>query len=408
MNPNQNEVATQPEEEKDINLLDVLTALVEEKLTFFVVIFLALLIGLVQSLTMTPVFTARTSFLPAQQAGANSMLTSLSGLSSLSSLSGLSNLPNLSGFGGVKTSEDLYIAYMRSATVQSALIQKLSLMDRFKAKTLADARMALDSIVVIGVEKKSGLIYVMVEDPDPQFAAQLANAQVAELSILLNRLVVTEAQNRRVYFENEVEKTQKDLLLAEARFRQAQEKSGVQVIMSMIAESGIRTHLDLRAQIVGREIQLQTLARYATTRNPEYQRLNSEMEVLKSELRKYEQGTGRQTAETNPAKNEAMQAYRDLKIQESKLDSYVRQLESARIDESKEGPTVQILDVALPPDRRSKPERKKIVMLALLIGIALGFVLALGKAFVKRIASSPEGRQQLLALKAAWAPRRGA
>jgi uncharacterized protein involved in exopolysaccharide biosynthesis len=246
----------------------------------------------------------------------------------------------------------------------------------------------------------------MVEDPDPQFAAKLANAQVAELNLLLTHMAVTEAQHRRRYFENEIEKTQGALLEAETRFKQAQEKSGLQVMMSMIAESGIRTHSDLRAQIASREIQLQTLARYATTRNPDYQRLEAEMQVLKSELRKYEQGTGRQTAEINPSKNEAMQAYRDLKIQESKLDSYVRQLESARIDESKEGPPVQVLDVAVPPERRSKPERKKIVMQALLVGLVLGFALALSKAFVKRLASSPEGQQQWLALKGAWALKR--
>jgi uncharacterized protein involved in exopolysaccharide biosynthesis len=295
---------------------------------------------------------------------------------------------------------------MRSATVQSALIQKLALMERFKAKTMDDARTALDKLVVIGVEKKSGLISVVVEDPDPQFAAQLANAQVEELNLLLTHMAVTEAQQRRRYFENEVEKTQKTLLAAESHFKQAQQKSGLQLMMSTIAESGIRTHADLRAQIVSREIQLQTLARYATTRNPDYQRLNAEMEVLKSELRKYEQGTGRQTAETNPAKNEAMQAYRDLKIQESKLDSYVRQLESARIDESKEGPPVQVVDVAFPPERRSKPERKKIVTQALLVGLVLGLVLALGRAFFKRLASSPEGEQQWLALKGAWTLRR--
>jgi uncharacterized protein involved in exopolysaccharide biosynthesis len=162
----------------------------------------------------------------------------------------------------------------------------------------------------------------------------------------------------------------------------------------------------LRAQIASREIQLQTLARYATPRNTDYQRLNSEMEVLKSELRKYEHGTGRKIEDANPAKNEAMQAFRYLKIQESKLDSYVRQLESARIDESKEGPPLQVLDVAMPPDRRSKPERKKMVTQALIVGIVLGLVLALGKALVKRLASSPSSQHQWLVLKSAWALRR--
>ena len=399
MNPNQTEEATQLEEEKDINLLDVLTALGEEKLTFFLAIFLATLIGIVQSLTMTPVFAARTSFLPAQQAGANSMLTSLSGLSGLSGLPGLSGL---SGFGGAKTSEELYISFLRSASVQSALIQKLALMERYKAKTLADARMALDRFVVIGVEKKSGLIYVIVEDPDPKFAALLANTHLAELNLLLTHLAVTEAQQRRLFFQNEVEKTQKAVQISEYRFKQAQEKSGVQVVMSMVAESSIRTHLDLRAQIASRDIQLQTLARIATTRNADYMRLNHELEVLKSELRKYEQGFKSKTEDTNPAKNEAMQAYRELKIQESKLDSYVRQLESARIDESKEGPPVQVVDVATIPELKSKPERKKMVTQALLVGVVLGLLLALSKAVVKRLASSPKGQQQWRELKVAW------
>lgn len=383
-----------PEDDAEINLMDVLTALGEEKLTLFLVPFVVCIGAIVYSLIATPIYSARAVILPASQSSGG-------GSAALAGLSGLAGLPGLGGLSGaMKSSDEMYIAFMRSQTMQDRLIQKMALKQRYGSRTIEDARLALSSHVVLASDKKSGLITIEAQDTDPQFAAKLANQQVEELNIMMSRLAVTDAQQRRLFYEQQIKKTQASLAAVETRFRQAQEKSGMQ-ITSVLAESSLRAGSDIRGQIVSREIQLQALNRFATAQNPEVQRIASELAALRSQLAKYEQGSGSSNA--TPLQHEATQAYRDLKVQEAMLDSFVRQFEIAKIDESKEGPPVQVVDVALPPEIRSKPVRRKIVMNAALGGILLGIVLALAKSYLGRMKNSKEGSSRLQTLKQSWA-----
>lgn len=393
-----------PEDDTELNLMDVLTALGEEKLTLFLVPFIVCIIAIAQMLTATPSYTARTTILPGQSSGGggSAALAGLAGLSGLAGLAGLSGLSSLSG--AMKSSDEMYIALMRSQTMQDRLIEKFALKKRYGSRSIEDARLALSSHVAVVRDKTSGLINIDAQDTDPQFAAQLANQQVEELKLMMSRLAVTDAQQRRLFYEQQVKKTQASLALAELRFRQTLEKAGMQSTSVWLAESSVMADAGIRSQIVGLEIQLQALSRFVTPQNPEVQRISSELAALRSQLAKYGQGTGRPNA--TPAQQEAAQAYRDFKVQETMLDSFVRQLEITKIDESKEGPPVQVVDVALPPEIRSSPQRTKYVTNAGLGGVLLGIVLALAKSYLGRMKKSREGRERLATLKRSWAWRR--
>jgi capsule polysaccharide export protein KpsE/RkpR len=342
--------------------------------------------------------------MPAQQSGSASAQAGLSGLAGLAALSGMS--------GAVKSSDQMYVAFMRSQSVQIALIDKLKLKERYQSKNLEEARMSLSGSVSIFADKSSGLLVIEAQDGDPEFAALLANQQVQELNVILSRLAVTEAQQRRLYYEQQIAKTQKDLPMLETRFKEAQKKSGVEVT-SLLSESA-----SLPGQIAAKELQLQLLSRFATVQNPEMKRLSTEISVLRSQLSRYElahaQAKGSDKANTNttgsvkatsPYQQEAAQAYTTLKIQETLLDGFVRQLEVAKIDEAKEGPPVQVLDIALAPEIRAKPERRKLVIAYTVTGLIVGLVLALFKALLHHAQSTSEGMQRLRDLGRAWGLR---
>ena len=386
------------EDESEINLLDVLIALGQEKLTVIVVTVLAAIAGVVISLITPPTYMARTSIMPAQQGGA-SALAGLSGLAGLAGLSGMS--------GGVKSSDQMYIAFMRSQSVQIALIDQLKLKERYGSKNLEEARMSLTNNVTISADKSSGLLVIEAQDGDAEFAAKLANQQVHELNVILSRLAVTEAQQRRLYYEQQIAKTQQNLPLLETRFKEAQKKSGVEVA-SLLSESG-----SLPGQIAAKELQLQILSRFATAQNPEMKRLSTEISALRSQLGRYElahaqaKGSGKANTTgnvkaTSPYQQEAAQAYTTLKIQETLLDGFVRQLEVAKIDEAKEGPPVQVLDVARAPEIRAQPQRRKMVTAYTVTGLVIGLVLAMLKALLRHAQSTSEGMQRLLDLRRAW------
>ena len=378
-------------QDDEINLIDLAIALGEEKKTLFAVPAITTTLAIVVSLLMTPIFTAKTVMMPPQQqqSGAASALASLGGLAGLAGAAA-----------GIKSPDEMYIAFMQSESLQNALIEKFKLKERYEAKTLADTRKELKANVKIAADKKAGLITIEADDKDPEFAAQLANAHVDELRNLMGRLAVTDAQQRRVFYEQQIAKTQEDLAVAEANFRAAKEKSGMQVT-AVIAESGVKASAELRGQIAAREVQMQAMGRFATPQNPDVQRLGSELAALRAQLAKIEQGSGADD-KTSPLQQMAVKAYRDIKAREAMMGVLVAQYESARVDEAKEGPLIQQVDVAVAPERKSKPKRALIVLVAAFAGLFLGVLTAFVRRAVRKASENSKTSGQISQLKAAW------
>jgi len=383
----------QPENDRDFGFLDLLTMLGEGKWTVLAVTFIATVIGVVMSLVATPIYTSTAVIMPPQQGG---------GGSAAGALAQLSQVPGLGALGGLsggKSSDQLYVALMRSQTIQDTLIKKHDLRKKWGSRSIEDARLNLSTAVSIGNDKQSGLINVVAKDPDPDFAAELANSHVAELQKMLGRIATTEAQQRRMFYENQITRTQTNLAAAELRYRQAQESSGIQVT-SMLAESALRTSSDLRAKIAALEIQLQASSAFVTANNPDAQRAASELAALRARLAQLEQGSGH--AVVTPRQQATMQAFREMKVQEAMLDGFVRQLEVAKIDEAKEGVPVQIVDIAIPAEIRSFPRRTKIVTAAGTLGLGVGLMLALLMGMIRRIGLHAESRVRWTAFRRSW------
>ena len=379
-------------DDDEISLIDLAIALGEEKKTLFAVPLFTTSVAIVVSLIMTPVFTAKTLMMPPQQ----QQSSAASALASLGALAGLAG-----GAAGVKSPDEMYTAFMESESLQNSIIKKMNLQTRYEAKTLTDTRAGLKGAVKITSDKKSGLISIEATDKDPVFAAQLANLYIDELHNLLGRLAVTDAQQRRVFYEDQIKKTQADLVNAESRFRLANEKSGMQMT-SILAETSLRANAEMRGQIAAKEVQLQAMSRFETTQNPDVQKLTSEMSALRQQLSKLESGSGNTTSAVNPMQQEASQAYRDIKVQQAMLEVLIKQYEIARVDEAKEGPLVQQVDPATPPERRSKPKRSLIVLVSALGGLFLGVLAAFVRRSIKKAATDPESSQLMLQLREAW------
>ncbi len=390
------QASTVETDEDEISLIDLAIALGEEKKTLFAIPAITTTLALVVSLLMTPIFTAKTVMMPPQQqqSGAASALASLGGLAGLAGAAA-----------GIKSPDEMYIAFMQSEGLQNEVIKKLDLQERYKTKTLVDTRNAVKGAVKITADKKTGLITIEADDKEPEFAAKLANIHVEELRNLMGRLAVTDAQQRRLFYEQAISKTQIELAEAEANFRAAKEKSGMQVT-AVIAESGVRTSAELRGQIAAKEVQMQAMSRFATPQNPDVQRLGSELSALRSQLGKIEKGSGGDE-KSSPIQQLAVSAFRDIKAREAMMGVLVAQYESARVDEAKEGPLIQQVDSAVAPERKSKPKRAIFVLVAAFAGLFLGVLVSFVRRAIRNTASSPRGGGQMAKLKAAWQFTRG-
>ena len=300
-----------------------------------------------------------------QQSGSGAALAALGALGGLGGLAGLA----------AKTPDELYVALLKSDSVQRALAERFDLKTRWDVKNYEALRKAFPKHVRISADKKSGVISVEVDDEQPKFAADLANAYTGEVTKLLGRLAVTEAQQRRVFFEQQLKDTKENLVKAEQHLREVQEKSGV-IALDKQAEALINSAALLRAQIAEREVQLKVLRTAATEQNPDVQRLNSELAGMRTELARLESKQGGNgspielpVGKLPEAGIEYVRARRELKLQEALLEAMLRQYEVAKLDEAKEGPGLQSVDVALPPDFKSKPQRTLIVLASTLLAL---------------------------------------
>ncbi len=383
-----------------IGLTETLTWIGEGKRLIVVVTLVAAVGSVAVGLLLPKTFTARATLIAPgsqQQSG------------SAAALAALGSLGGLVGGAAAKSPDELYVALLKSDSVQRALAERFDLKTRYGAPNYEALRKALPTYIRVSSDKKSGLITVEVDDKEPKFAADLANAHAGETTKVLGRLAVSEAQLRRIFFEGQLKDTKEHLIKAEQDLRQVQEKSGV-IVLDKQAEALITGAALVRSQITEREVQLKVLRTGATEQNPDVIRMSSELRALRAELARMEstQGGAAGSAVDMPvgripeAAIDYVRARRELKLQETLLESMVRQYEIAKLDEAKEGPALQQVDVALPPDWRSKPSRALIVLASTLIA----FLLACLWVVVRRYAIA--ARSEDPARVAAWSGLRRA
>jgi len=217
---------------------------------------------------------------------------------------------------------------------------------------------------------------------------------------MIGKLAVTEAQQRRVFFEAQIQKTQAALDGADANFRNLNAKGGLPVT-DVLAQVSVTASATLRGQIAAKEVELSALRQFATSQNPDMQRIAGELSALRAQLAKIESGGG-QTSRVSATGQAAVVALRDVKTQQAILEVLVKQYEMARVDEAREGPLLQQVDVAQAPEHKSKPKRAQIVVLAGVAGLFLGVLVAFIRRAVRKAGENPDSAERMAALRRAW------
>ncbi len=340
----------------EISLLDLLQTITENIKLLLVGPLVVGLAALGISFAVAPTFTASTVFLPPQQ----QQSAAASMLASLGALGGLAGAAT-----GIKNPNDQFVTFLKSKAIEEKLVDRFSLMTRYEAEFRADAIKELENNSRIS-SGKDGLITVEFDDTDPVFAAQVANAYVEELGQLMDRLAVTEAQLRRAFFEKQLLQAKNNMVAAES----ALQASGVGInTLKSKPEAAVAAVAQLQAQVAAQEVKVQSMRGFLTESAPEFKQALTELAALRAQVNKAES-----QSDQNGKGADYISKYRDYKYHEALFELFSKQFELAKIDEAREGAVVQVLDVAQPPERKSKPKKALIAVLATL---ASGFALLL-------------------------------
>jgi uncharacterized protein involved in exopolysaccharide biosynthesis len=261
-------------------------------------------------------------------------------------------------------------------------------------------------------DKKSGIVTVGVEDKDPNRAADIANAFIEELRNLTKGLAITEASQRRLFYEEQLKDVRSFLAQSEDSMKGFQEKTGA-IRIDEQARAAIQSVAQLRAQIAAKEVQLKVMKTYATQRNPDTLRGEEELKGLREQLNRLEAKGGGQnpdalmsTGRLPQLGTEYVRKMRDLKFAEALYEILMKQYEAAKLDEARDATVIQVIEKAIPPEKKIKPKRAQMVLIAGIAGFLISIFAAFFMEFLERSRSNPENSKRLELLKQYAAIRR--
>ena len=381
----------------EADMIELLLVLARAKKRILQITIGAAIVAAIISLLIPKMYTATTTILPQQQN--ESAVSSM--LGQLAPLSGLAAADEL----GLKNPADLFIAMLKSRTIEDRLVDRFDLRKVYGSKRYQDARKELASRSEI-IADKGGLISIAVTDRDPARSTQLANAYVEELHALNQNLAVTEAAQRRLFYQQKLDAEREDLSRAELALKQVQEKSGL-VQPDAQAKAIIQSTADMRAQVAAHEVQLQAMRSSATENNPDVKRAERELAGLRGQLAKLQRDTGElgngnlevPTRQLPEAELEYIRRARDLRYHEAFYEFLGKQLEAARIDEANNAVLVQVVDPAILPEKKSSPHRLLIVLVSTVIAFVLSCLGVLVVEAVRRKQQDPSERARLALLR---------
>lgn len=343
------------------------------------------LTALVVSLLLPKIYESTATLLPQLESnnglGLGTLLTSGAASSAAQTL-GIS-LP-----GAPATPTDIFTAMLKSRIMADEIIRQFNLMEHYDKKTMQEARVALEAATRIVVTKEK-VIKVTVEDKDAQLASAMANFYVSHLDRLNQTLSVSKARENRKFIEHRVAETKQDLVKLEEALKEFQTQNRTVAIEAQ-SKAMIEATATIQAQIMAQEVQLQVMGTYLASDHPEIGRIKSSLSELRKQLQIMESGKSgkerlpgdrlRPAITSVPALALAYgRLSRDLKVHETLYALLLSQYEQAKLAEARDTPTVQVLDPAIPAERKSRP---KIALNVLIAGI-LSLLLGIFWAFVR-------------------------
>jgi tyrosine-protein kinase Etk/Wzc len=378
-------------QEDDVSVLDFLIVILKHKKLIWGITLSAVVLTAAISFLIPPTYRAETHVLPPQEGNSGMAAQFLMQLGA----------PGLLGGFGVKTSNDLYMGLLRSRTVLDRVIERFNLMKVYDTKYHEDAERKLLKALKLQDDKKSGIITVGVEDRNPERSAEMTNAFVEELKKLKGGLAVTEAAQRRLFFEDQMKTAKGELMTAEDSMKAFQEKTGAIEIKDQ-AKAVIESIAQLRAKAAAKEVELRVMKTYATAQNPDLQRTEEELDGLRNQLGRLEMRGGKggddpliPTGNMPSAATDYARKLRDLKYYETLYDLLAKQYEVAKIDEARDAAVIQVVDRAVVPEKKVSPKRMLMIAIAAITAFFIALLSAFFLEYIEKTLENPENRERV-------------
>jgi tyrosine-protein kinase Etk/Wzc len=332
-------------------------------------------LALAAALLLPNRYTATVVLLPPQQSGS-------SGAVLMAQLSSMSAAAAATGGLSIKNPNDQQIALLKSRIVEEAVVARFHLQSLYGKRYVSSARKRWERETKVDNGLKDGLIRLAVTDDDPRRASEMANGWVEEYKRFTATLAITEASQRRLFYEQQLAGARVDLAHAQEAMKQTELRTGVIDIegqdRGLIASAG-----ELRGELAAKQIEIRSMRQFAADGNPDLKRAEEEASGMESQLAAMDAGSDRKTGDLIAPKGmlteaaaEYESALREVKYRETIQDLLMRQYEGARVDEARQGALIQVVEPAVPPDKPTSRYKLWIALAGLLCALPLALVAA--------------------------------
>ena len=295
---------------------------------------------------------------------------------------------------GAKSTGALFVELMRSRTVQDQIVDKLNLQKVYWTRYKQDARKQLAARTDVSEDRKSGVISLTVTDSDPQRAHDIAQSYVEALDRLVSQVSTSSARRERMFIEQRLTSVKADLEDAEKQFSAfASQNTALDIkeqTRAMVESAAV-----LQGQVMAAQSELQSLEQIYTANNIRVRALRARTEELKRQLIQLGGSDASLVPDATSANSSDLypsirklpllgvqwaDLYRRMKVQETVYDLLTQQYELARIQEAKEIPTVNVIDPANVPEKKSYPPRLLIIVVLTTLSLAITTIFIVGSA----------------------------
>ena len=380
------------------SVLDLLIIIVKNKLRLFLISFIMMILFYLGiRFFVDEKFESNVLLIPSEQ-------ESLSGIGSM--LSGLKDLPF--NIGGVTSSGDLafFRTIIYSRTSVDKLINKFHLSDEFEIDTTKigaknDLRKAVLKMISID-ENDEGAFNIMVLTKKPALSAEIANYVVDNLNSELIRMKTIKTRQNRLFLGKRLEKTKTLLQEAEDSLLYFQKKTGLYDIKNQVTEQ-LKAYMKFESSLMEKQLEKNILSRTLSKSNPVLKQHAVSIEEFEKKLRNLKIKGNKEglivSLETLPDNMlEYIRLLREVEIQGAILKFVLPLYEQTKFEEQKSMPYVQIVDNAIPAEKKSYPPRS---LFTLIFGMGI-FFLQLIFLFVKEHSRLKENKKYNIIKENLW------
>lgn len=376
-------------ENKQIDILDILLILAKHKKFIIILTVFVSIVAVTYSLITPKYWQSTTMILPIKNENSNVNIgTSLLGI-------GSSIFSTSMGSEG----QDL-LNIINSRTFSEEVIHQFNLIEYFEitsSDSLARMHEALQKLNTtmkkISLDEESGLLSISIESKDKYFSAKIANFYTFKLEKYNISSRMSKGKQKRLFIEERVKKVQSEIDSLSRCLNTFQKKNNLINLESQMS-SAITLYSDLVSQKITNDIELQYQKKIYSKNSPLVLALIEKDRILTEKIDEFENSEtlnkikyGIEFSEVPDLILEFSKINTQLSIQKNVFEYLYPQLESAKIEEIRDLPTIEVLDRAVPSGKRSRPKRALICIIAFFTALIMSSIVILIRESIFRSSS---------------------